>query len=192
MTERAFHCCLPISRALLRLRSAVQIPVSREVWVGRVLFIVECVKSPVKTLRHPLSISLSPFYDHTIPLIFDDVQVILVVHVPSGVLSSSSHNILDFYPVSRSFLDETVARFHMGFSTPQLFIAAAFKLSLHRQFDRSITTVLPSFERSFHVPLVVEFRNIPASLEASRWCVGQLTTTGWTCVSSLRQQRTDE
>ena len=62
----------------------------------------------MKTLRHPLSISLSPFYDHTIPLIFDDVQVILVVHVPSGVLSSSSHNILDFYPVSRSYLDETV------------------------------------------------------------------------------------
>ena len=129
------------------------------------------MKSPVKTLRHPLSISLSPFYDHTIPLIFDDVQVILVVHVPSGVLSSSSHNILDFYPVSRS---------------------TAFKLSLHRQFDRSITTVLPSFERTFHVPLVVEFRNIPASLEASRWCVGQLTTTGWTCVSSLQQQGADE
>lgn len=149
---------------------------------------VECLLTPVKTLHVPILMVISPFYDHSFPFIVDNTQVVAVVSIPSGIVSSL-RMVLQFAPVAKSVLQATVRHYRLNYTVEQLFISSAFALSLHRFAEITRVSPFPAIDRVFSVPITVEFRNIRSPLFSTEdWCVGQLTTSGWQCASDIQHQ----
>lgn len=150
--------------------------------------VVECLLTPVKTLHVPILMVISPFYDHSFPFIVDNTQVVAVVSIPSGIVSSL-RMVLQFAPVAKSVLQATVRHYRLNYTVEQLFISSAFALSLHRFAEITRVSPFPAIDRVFSVPITVEFRNIRSPLFSTEdWCVGQLTTSGWQCASDIQHQ----
>ncbi|KAK8825199.1 hypothetical protein WA556_006487 [Blastocystis sp. ATCC 50177/Nand II] len=148
----------------------------------------ECLLTPVKTLHVPILMVISPFYDHSFPFIVDNTQVVAVVSIPSGIVSSL-RMVLQFAPVAKSVLQATVRHYRLNYTVEQLFISSAFALSLHRFAEITRVSPFPAIDRVFSVPITVEFRNIRSPLFSTEdWCVGQLTTSGWQCASDIQHQ----
>lgn len=97
--------------------------------------------------------------------------------------------VLRFTAVSNSFLQASITPFHLNYTAQQLFISTAFRISLHPFIELTQVSPFPSVDRIFGVPITVEFRNIRSPLFVPKdWCVGQLTSSGWTCVSDIQKQ----
>lgn len=154
------------------------------------MIIIGCLQTPVHTLSSAISLALSPFYDHSFPIIADNKQIYIVLTVPSGLLPLHIENLLDIYPIATSFLRKTHTSTVYTYS--QMFIAGAFKILTHKAYNRTATTIMISEERQFNVPLTVEIRNIRSSLfRIEEWCLAKyIPEQGWECVGNLTETET--
>lgn len=115
----------------------------------------------------------------------------MILTVPSGVLPLHLENLMDIYPISTSFLRETMNP-SLSMSYHQMFLAGAFRIRTHMAYNRTTTSIMVSEERQFNVPLTVEIRNIrSSSFNIDEWCLAMYTEeTGWQCVGNLTETDT--
>ena len=153
------------------------------------LFTIGCLRSPAHTLTSVITITITPYYDHSFPIIADNKQIYMELMIPSGLLPLHLENLLDIYPVATSFLRSTVKTSSLSYS--QLFIAGAFKILTHKAYNRTATTIMVSVERQFTIPLVLTIHSIQSTqFNSNDWCLAKYSS-GWTCVGNLTETDTN-
>lgn len=153
-------------------------------------FIIGCLSSPVHTLTSLITITITPYYDHSFPIIADNKQIYMELTIPSGLLPLHLENLLDIYPVATSFLRSTLKASTLSYS--QMFVAGAFRIMTHKAYNRTATTVMVSVERQFTIPLVLTVRCIRSTqFDSKDWCLAKYSSSGWQCVGNLTETDTN-